>query len=294
MRQRERHAVVTGASTGIGRATAEHLARQGYHVFATVRRSADAEALSRQSEGRIFPLIMDVTHQGQINEAVDAVVRKVGSGGLDLLVNNAGVGVFLPLELMPLERFRQQLDVNVSGQLAVTQGFLPILRQASGRIVFIGSIAGRITMPFAGAQAAAKRAVQGMAEALRQELAPWGISVVLIEPASIRTAAIDKLRRDVDTAQEDFGHAGRQLYGVSFQHMMARAQVQVRRGSCAEDVAHAVGRAALARHPRARYVVGRHGTRLALLAKLPPFALDRIRRKIFGLPAPASLHVEHS
>jgi len=171
------HVVVTGASSGIGRATALRLAVDGYHVFAGVRRPADGTALCQGAGREITPLLLDVTNGGQISAAADAVAGHVGRAGLDGLVNNAGVGVFGPLEIIPLGQFRTLMEVNVTGQLAVTQAFLPLLRQASGRIVMIGSIGARFTPPFVGALAASKSALASMDEALRQELAPWGIRV---------------------------------------------------------------------------------------------------------------------
>lgn len=144
-------------------------------------------------------------------------------------------------------------------------------------------------MPFAGPQSVAKRALLGMAEALRQELAPWNIPVVLIEPASIRTSAIDKLRRDATAAQDPFGAMGRKLYGAMFQRVMDTALTLTEKGSTPDTVADVVSRAVRAARPRSCYRCGKHAARLAVLATLPPFALDRVRRRIFGLPAPGSL-----
>ena len=201
-----RHVVVTGASSGIGRATALRLVGAGDHVFAGVREPADGEALRRAAvRGRLTPLLLDVTDAGQIAAAAATVDGHAGNAGLDGLVDNAGIGTAWPLELVPLDLFRRQLEVNLVGQLAVTQAFLPLLRRARGRLIVIGSIGDRITMPFAGPLTASKHAVASVADALRQELAPWGIRVVLIEPASIRTGAVGKLERDAA--------GGRKLHG---------------------------------------------------------------------------------
>lgn len=286
-----KHAVVTGASTGIGRATALKLARNGFHVFATVRRATDGEALQREAEGVLTPLIMDVTESEHIAAAVTAVSTHTGRRGLDVLVNNAGVGAFYPLELMPLSRFRWQFEINVDGQLAVTQAFLPALRLAAGRIVMIGSIADRITMPFAGPLAAAKHAVLALTEALRLELAPWNIRVVLIEPGSIRTDAIDKAKRDIESAVREFDADGRALYLSAFRNMTSRGLAQEQYGSSPDAVAHVVLRAVRAGSPRARYLAGKHSRLLATLAKLPPTVLDKLRRRLFGLPRPGSTAV---
>jgi NAD(P)-dependent dehydrogenase (short-subunit alcohol dehydrogenase family) len=156
-----RHVLVTGTSTGIGRATALRLAAEGFHVFATVRRIADGKALTLAAgSGQLDTLTMDVTDRHQIQLAAHSVEQHVGSRGLDALVNNAGVGVFQPIELVDLDIVRQQFDINVVGQLAVSQAFLPLLRTARGRLVMIGSIGDRITVPFA----ATKRALLSLTE----------------------------------------------------------------------------------------------------------------------------------
>jgi NAD(P)-dependent dehydrogenase (short-subunit alcohol dehydrogenase family) len=284
-----KHAVVTGASTGIARATALQLAARGFHVFATVRRPADGDGLVAAAPNRVTPLIMDVTERDQIAQAVEAVRAHVGQSGLDALVNNAGVGVAWPLELVPLETFRAQIAINVDGQLAVTQAFLPLLRQATGHVIRIGSIGDRISMPFAGPLTASKHALLGLAETLRLELAPWNIRVVIIEPASIRTDAVAKLERDAATALQRFGSEGRALYGAAFQAMTARAVESETQGSPPEVVTATVVRAIESPAPTARYLVGKHARLLATVAKLPPFVLEALRQRFFGLPSPGSL-----
>ena len=288
-----RHVVVTGASTGIGRATALRLAAEGFHVFATVRRIADGKALMLAAgSGQLDTLTMDVTDRGQIQLAAHSVEQHVGGRGLDALVNNAGVGVFQPVELVDLDIVRQQFEINVVGQLAVSQAFLPLLRTARGRVVMIGSIGDRITVPFAGPIAATKRALLSLTEALRLELAPWGIRVVLIEPASIRTEAADKVADAAEQALTGFGPEGHRLYGDVFRRVIAQGLARERAGSPPDVVAAAVARAITAPRPRARYLVGKDSRRLAALAMLPPGLLDSIRRRLFGLPAPGAMAVE--
>jgi NAD(P)-dependent dehydrogenase (short-subunit alcohol dehydrogenase family) len=279
-----KHAVVTGASSGIGRATALRLARDGFHVFATVRREIDGTELAQAKRGRITPVVVDVRSAEQIARAARTVEAHVAGLGIDALVNNAGYGVFAPLEVVSMDVFRDQLEVNVSGQLAVTQAFLPLLRQARGRIVMVGSLAGRITLPFAGPQAAAKRAVVALADALRLELAPWGLQVILVEPASIRSAAVDKLRRDTAAVLAGFDARGTEAYGELLANAVRRALELERHGSPPEVVADAIAGALSSRRPRAHYLVGRHSRRLAALALLPPVLLDELRRRLFGLP----------
>ena len=246
------HVVVTGASSGIGRAAALRLAVSGYHVFAGVRKPADGAALVQGAGREITPLLLDVTDGGQISAAADVVAGHVGPAGLDGLVNNAGIGVFGPLEIIPLEQFRTLMEVNVTGQLAVTQAFLPLLRQARGRIVMIGSIGTRFTPPFVGALAASKSALASMDEALRQELAPWGIRVVLVEPATVRSEAVGKLDRDAARLMSQASPTQRALYEEAFGHLVDTFAARHRHGSPPEVIAATVARALTTPRPRAR------------------------------------------
>ena len=158
------------------------MARSGFHVFAGIRKPADGTALASAAAAaadQVTPVIVDVTDAQQLTSAVTAIAGHVGDAGLAGLVNNAGIGVFGPLELIPIEQFRGQLEVNVTGQLAVTQAALPLLRKARGRIVMIGSIGARFRPPFVGPLATSKGALATLSDALRQELAPWSIGMVI-------------------------------------------------------------------------------------------------------------------
>lgn len=284
------HVLVTGASSGIGRATALHLAAAGHHVYAGVRKPADGTALRQGATGEITPLLLDVTDGGQISAAAGVVAGHVAGTGLAGLVNNAGIGVFGPLELIPAGQFRQLMEVNVTGQLAVTQAFLPLLRQARGRIIMIGSIGATFTPPFVGPLAASKSALATICEALRQELAPWGIHVVLIEPANVRTEAVDKLGSDAAGLMSQTPPAQRALYQDAFQHLVDSFAGRHQHGSPPDVVAEAVARALTAARPRARYLAGKDSRRMAILAAaLPSPLLDKLRRKLGHQPAPGSL-----
>jgi NAD(P)-dependent dehydrogenase (short-subunit alcohol dehydrogenase family) len=276
------HVVVTGVSSGIGRATALRLAAAGFHVYGGVRRAADAP-----SAAWVTPLLLDVTDEAQIAAAAKTVADDVGDAGLAALVDNAGIGVTGPLELTPPAEIRRQFEVNVVGQVAVTQAFLPLLRAARGRLVLIGSIGDRITIPYGGPLAASKHALASIAEALRLELAPWDVRVILVEPASISTEAVGKLERDARRAAAGFladpGYRGPYL------EMVRRLAARERRGSPPEVVADAVAAALAARRPRARYLVGKDARRLAALGRLPAPVFDALRRRMFGLPAPGAL-----
>jgi NAD(P)-dependent dehydrogenase (short-subunit alcohol dehydrogenase family) len=283
------HIVATGASSGIGRATALRLAAAGYHVYAGVRRPTDAPAPPSADSGEITPLLLDVTDPAQIAAAATTVAGHTGTAGLNGLVNNAGIGVFGPLELIPLQQFRRLLEVNLTGQLAVTQAFLPLLRQARGRIVLIGSIGARFTPPFVGALAASKSALATIGEALRQELAPWDVRVVVIEPASVRTEAVGKLQHDAHQLLEQATPDGRALYQDAFGRLVATFAAQHEQGSPPEVVAEAVTHALTTPQPRAHYLVGRNSRRMAILAAaLPTPVLDALRRKQAHQPAPGS------
>jgi NAD(P)-dependent dehydrogenase (short-subunit alcohol dehydrogenase family) len=283
------HLVVTGASSGIGRATALHLAAAGHHVYAGVRRHADAPVPPSAKSGEITPLLLDVTDPAQISAAANTVAGHTGNAGLKGLVNNAGIGVFGPLEIIPIQQFRRQLEVNVTGQLAVTQALLPLLRRSRGRIVLIGSIGTRFTPPFTGPVSASKSAIATMAEALRQELAPWDIHVVLIEPASIHTEAVDKLDRDAERLMRESDPCARTLYEDAFRRFVRIGLARERHGSPPQVVARAVARALTIRRPHSRYLVGKDSRRMAVVAAaLPTPVLDTLRRKIGRQPAPGS------
>ena len=290
-----KHTLVTGSSSGIGRATAFRLAAAGQHVYAGVRKSADGDRLVRSAAGEggeITPLILDVTEPGHIAAAAAAIdehTASAGLAGLDGLVNNAGYGLACPSELVPLDAFRRQLDVNVTGQLAVTQAMLPALRRARGRIVMVSTIGVRFSPPFAGPLDAAKAALTALGEALRQELAPWGIRVVLVEPATINSGAADKVTRDAAAAMAAAEPGARALYEGAFGGMLQVMERREANGSPPDVAAVTITKALTARRPRAVYLSGKDSRRLAILSGLPAPVLDMARRRVFRLPAPGSL-----
>src|SRR3990172_8450526 len=185
--QIQRCVVITGASTGIGEACALRLDKLGWRVFARVRKEADAERLKNEGSERLTPAFIDVTDEGSIMKAEETVRAVVGEAGLAGLGDNAGVGIHGPLEFLPIEDLRRQLEVNTIGQIAVTQAFLPLIRKGRGRIVNIGSIGGKMATPFLGPYAASKFAMEALTDSLRQELRPWDIHVAIVEPGSIAT-----------------------------------------------------------------------------------------------------------
>jgi NAD(P)-dependent dehydrogenase (short-subunit alcohol dehydrogenase family) len=283
------HVLITGASSGIGRATALLLAAQGSHVYAGVRKPADGAALAGAAAGELTPLLLDVTNPEQITAAAQAIAGHTADTGLAGLVNNAGIGVFGPLELIGIDQFRRQLDVNVTGQLAVTQAVLPMLRRARGRIVMIGSIGTRFTPPFIGPLAASKSTLATLSAALRQELAPFDIRVVLVEPGSIRSEAVGKLDTEARQVLSQASPAGQARYQDAFLHLVGFFSALHHKGSPPEVVAKTVQHALTTPRPRASYLTGKNARRMALAAAvLPPAAQDALRRRLAHQPARAS------
>lgn len=276
--------VVTGASSGIGRACALKLASSGFRVFAGVRKEEDAQSLKDAATGRLTPLFIDVTEPDSVASATEPVADAVGEAGLVGLVNNAGIGEAWPLEYVPRDEFRRQFEVNVFGHLAVTQAFLPLIRVAVGRIVNVGSVGGRITMPFGGTLSAPRHALVAVNDALRMELYPWGIHVALIEGGSISTRAVDKLEAGAERTIEELPVAGRARYADAYRIAVARAVARTRVGSPPVVVADAVLRALTDHTPKTRYPVGADTRALLILSKvLPDRLLDQVRFRVFEL-----------
>ena len=265
--------LVTGASTGIGRATAVLLAQRGFRVFAGVRKQSDADSL--RAEG-ITPLILDVTNAEHIAAAAAAITE---AGGLYGLVNNAGIASAAPLEFVPVPELRHQLEVNVVGQVAVTQAVLPLLRAAKGRIVNVTSIGGLIAGQMLGPYNASKFALEAVTHVLRQELAPWGIEVVAIEPGVIATPIWSTSAASADRMLAPNLEAVTGLYGAQIEAAQRMAANASTGGIAPVEVAKVIERALTATRPRTRYPVGRDAKiGAALLARLP----DRTRDRLLG------------
>jgi NAD(P)-dependent dehydrogenase (short-subunit alcohol dehydrogenase family) len=262
--------VVTGASTGIGRACALRLDRLGFQVFAGVRKDADGKALKKKARGSLMTVRMDVTDDAAISAAAETVEKAVGEEGLIGLVNNAGIVMPGPLEFLPLDDLRRQLEVNVIGQVAVTQAFLPLLRKGSGRIVNIGSIGGRMATPFQGAYNASKFAMEALTDSLRLELRPWGIHVSIVEPGNIDTPIWQKGLGQADVLLEKMPAHGRELYDPVVDAARQAAEKSARTAIPPMAVAKAVVHALTADKPKTRYVVGTDARIQAVVARLVP------------------------
>lgn len=263
---------MTGASSGIGEACARRLAKAGFQVFAGVRKPEDGERLRNEIPG-LTPVILDVVDADSIANAAREVSAAVGAGGLAGLVNNAGIAVPAPLEFQPIDDFRQQIEVNLIGQVAVTQAFIPLLRTARGRIVNVSSIGGRVAVPLLGAYASSKFALEGFSDALRRELRPWGIHVSVMQPGTIATPIWDKGIVSGDALNETMPPEAQKTYGKLIAFVREASVRGARDGLPPDAVAKDVEHALTARKPRTRYLVGREAKSRGLLARIVP---DRV------------------
>jgi NAD(P)-dependent dehydrogenase (short-subunit alcohol dehydrogenase family) len=266
--------VVTGASTGIGEATTLHLKELGFEVLAGVRKDADAERLRGQG---VQPLMLDVSEEDSIASA-RAEVDQASGGRLAALVNNAGIAVSAPLEYIPIDRFRRQLDVNLIGQVAVTQSMLPFLRAARGRVVNVSSIGGRVALPLLAPYAASKFGLEAVSDSLRRELRHLGVEVVVVEPGGVKTPIWGKGNVAADEMLAEVPPEAQVLYGRLVKAVRAESRrIERERGLPPRAVAEVIGKALTARKPRTRYLVGRDAKLRAAAAKrLPDRAMDAL------------------
>ena len=272
--------LVTGAARGIGKAIVDHLASSGWDVIAGVRSEEDARAITHSNPQRVSAVILDVTDADDIANLSQSLPQR-----LDAVVNNAGVVIAGPIETVTPEEWRKQLDINVVGALAVTQAVLPRLRESRGRVVFISSVNGRISMPMMGPYCASKFALEAAVDALRLEVKGWGIPVVLVEPAQTdtdmwRTADDMVLQTEAAMSPEH-----RALYAKHIAGMKKFIPVSRKMAIPTDKVVAVVDEALTARRPRARYVVGL-GPKLqaALLTNMPTVLRDRLMLTMVRLP----------
>ena len=270
--------LVTGASTGIGEATALHLAELGFDVVAAVRRDEDAERLSSRG---LRSVKLDVTDEGSIA----AARAELGDGPLAGLVNNAGIAVAGPLEFLPLDQLRRQLEVNLVGQVAVTQAFLPALRAARGRIVNVSSIGGRVALPLVGPYNASKFGLEAVSDSLRRELYSLGVDVIVIEPGGVKTPIWKKGNELADQIAEGMPPDAERLYGRLIEGLRRETgKIAEETGIEPREVAEAIGTALSAERPRTRYLVGRDAKMRAAADKLlPDRVMDRLVARAMGV-----------
>jgi NAD(P)-dependent dehydrogenase (short-subunit alcohol dehydrogenase family) len=272
--------LVTGAGRGIGKSIVEHLASSGWDVIAGVRSESDAAAVTALNPQHISSVILDVTNAGHIAELNESLPER-----LDAIVNNAGIVVGGPMETVTSDEWRKQFEVNVIGQLAVTQVVLPRLRKSRGRVVFISSVNGRLSMSMIGAYCASKFALEAAADALRMELRPWHIGVAIVEPAQTDTDMWRTADDMVEQTAAALTPAQRDLYARHLAGMKKMIPVSQKLAVPVRKVSAIVEEALTARRPRARYVVGA-GPKLqvALMTNLPAWARDRVLRRVSGQP----------
>ena len=273
--------LVTGASTGIGQACALHLDRLGHRVYAGVRQEVHAQQLRSRGSGQLTPVFLDVTKQACVDAAAAQITEEHGT--LDGIVNNAGIARGGPLEYLPLAAWREQFEVNVLGQVAVTRAMLPLIRAARGRIIFMGSISGKIATMMLGPYCASKFALEAIGESLRQELHPWSISVSVIEPGAIKTSIWEKGRQDADDLERSLPAQARTRYARHIAAIRKDIDMQDRHGASPEKVAKAVEHALLSPRPKTRYLVGTDAKiQNALVRWLPDKPREAIIRRIAG------------
>ena len=277
--------MVTGTSSGVGRSTALLLSASGFEVVATVRNEADARVLQKENPDHIHPVIIELQDQGMIKDAVLQVADKTGENGLYGLVNCAAMLHCGPLEYFPRELWFEQYDVNLFGPIALTQAMLPLIRKANGRIVNIGAVGGGISLPFYGAIASSKIALEAVNDCLRRELHPFGISVTIIEPGGIATPANNKMRASVTRFLRDLEPIGQERYGEAMEAFSQWAFEMHQHNLRPEKVAKTVMKALEARRPKIRYRLGWDSRGAAILMKLLPDRwFDMIILKISKLP----------
>jgi NAD(P)-dependent dehydrogenase (short-subunit alcohol dehydrogenase family) len=262
--------LITGASTGIGRACALYLHRLGWRVFAGVRKESDAASLRRESSERLIPLFLDVTDSKSVKEARRLVAREVGENGLSGLVNNAGIPYGGPVEYLDVDKVRAEFEVNFFGVISVTQAFLPLLRLGKGRVVNISSISGLVSMPFVSPYSSTKFALEALSDSLRVELSPWGMQVSVIEPGAIATPIWSKAGEVMKDLIEGGPQEGLDSYGGLIGGIEDRFKPH---GIPPDEVAKAVAGALTSKRPKTRYTIGTDGKIYLLLKHLP----DRLR-----------------
>ncbi|MBV8332267.1 MAG: SDR family oxidoreductase [Candidatus Eremiobacteraeota bacterium] len=273
--------VISGASSGIGAATALLLAEKGYTAFAGVRSDDDA----RRAAGlhaNVRPILLDVTDQSSIERAVDDVSKSgVAIAGI---VSNAGIAIGGPLERLPIAELRRQFEVNVFGAVALVQAFLPLLHGGRGRVVFVGSISGRLATPYIGPYSASKFALRALSDAMRIELAPAGIAVSLIEPGSVKTPIWGKGRKTAADMASQLGDRTREHYRAALERVVAITESEERDGMPVAVVSNAIVHALCARRPRAHYLLGGSARMGSVVAVLPPALRDRAIRASMRIP----------
>ena len=265
--------IITGASSGIGAATARELARRGFHVLAGVRRDQDADAIRRPG---VEPLIIDITNPDHIRALADRVHGDPQRRAVRALVNNAGIGVNVPVEVFAIDEWRRLFEVNSFGHIAVTQTLLPALIRSKGRVINISSVGGKVAMATYGPYAGTKFALEAVSDSLRREIAPLGVQVVVVEPAAVRTKIGDRAIARAQEVASTMTPEQSERYGRLVEAITAQAASAMESGLSDDAAAKVIAQAVTARKPRTRYTIGREAALLPLLTTLPDRMLDRL------------------
>jgi NAD(P)-dependent dehydrogenase (short-subunit alcohol dehydrogenase family) len=275
--EREELIVVTGASTGMGAATARELAHKGFHVLAGVRREADADAL--RAEG-IEPRILDITVESDVAAIADRVASDPRRRPLRALVNNAGIAINAPVETLPIAEWRKQFEVNLFGHIAMIQALLPALLISAGTVVNISSVGGKVVLPTYGAYAGSKFALEAVSDALRREVSDVGIKVVVVEPGAVKTEMAERGIATAEALMADMTAAQLARYDSLAAAVTAQARSFGEDGVSAEHAAKIIAKAATASRPRTRYTIGRDA---AILLRISRVVSDRVLDRIVRL-----------
>ncbi len=269
--------LISGASTGIGRASAVHLARLGHSIWAGVRSQKSFDDIKKLNVKGLKPIFLDVVDEKSIGDCISQIKKEAGI--LHGLVNNAGIVIGGPIEAVTMEEWRQQFEVNVFGQIRVTQLCLPLLRESKGRIVNTSSIAGRLASPFMGPYSASKFAFEAVSDSLRREVSRQGVFVSLIEPGPIATPIWEKSLNTAKKSVHKYSPEIQEIYGRSMAKFQERVSTAEKRSSPVSVVVKAIEHALLSRSPRIRYPVGRGIKLLSYVANtMPASLLDRVMR----------------
>jgi NAD(P)-dependent dehydrogenase (short-subunit alcohol dehydrogenase family) len=269
---RQQLMVVTGASTGMGAATARELARKGFQVLAGVRRQADADKI--RADG-IEPCILDITVDADVAAVADRVAHDPRP--LRALINNAGIAINAPVEALPIAQWRKQFEVNLFGQIAMTQALLPALLSSSGTVVNVSSVGGKFALPTYGAYAGSKFALEAVSDALRREIGAAGVKVVVVEPGAVKTEMAERGIATAQGLQADMTAAQLARYGDVTTAVAAQARSFNETGVSAEHAATVIATAATASHPRTRYAIGRDA---AILVRVIRVVSDRMLDRV--------------
>jgi short-subunit dehydrogenase len=273
----KKYILITGASTGIGKSIAEFLAKNGFHVFASVRKEADGEKLAKISEN-ITPVLLDVTNHDSIIEAKKVIVEKLAGQKLFSLINNAGIAVAGPVEFLPMEELRYQFDVNFFGLVDVTQVFLSLMDDKESKIINMSSVAGRISQPFMAPYTASKHAVEALSDSLRRELLATGIDVIVIQPGVITTPIWEKAE---EIKLETYKGTRYETFLKNLKEMM---NIKSKGGLPAERVAELVLKILNSKKPKTRYLILRRVFADALIPSwLPDRVLDKAVKRILQI-----------